>query len=183
MELDLTILKKQLRATSRRELKGWVMSLTKGLIETQQKIPSDSEVEENEKAKKLYTTQVQVLEAELLSCSQAVKEFKKGREEAESLLMRKEKEGLRAAQSMVGTSPPLSPLSFSLSLHFFLLISSFLSSLFSYALFLPLLTSPLPSSFVICSPPLSPCLASPRLAKVFHRTCLLQSLALPVSPV
>jgi hypothetical protein len=169
MELDLTILKKQLRATSRRELKDWVVSLTKGLIETQQKIPSDSEVEENEKAKKLFSTQVQVLEAELLSCSQAAKEFKKGREEAESLLMRKEKEGLRAAQSMVGTSPPYSPLSSSLllSLLFFILISSFLSSLFSYALFFPLLSSPLPSPFILCSPPLSPCLASPRFAKVF----------------
>jgi translation initiation factor 1 (eIF-1/SUI1) len=108
IDLNLAALKKQLRVTSRRELKGWVLSLTKGLIETQLKIPSDLEVEENEKAKRQYTTQVQGLEAELLSCSQAAKEFKKGREEAESLLMRKEKEGLRAAQSMVGTSPPLS---------------------------------------------------------------------------
>jgi hypothetical protein len=168
MELDLAILKKQLRVTSRRELKGWVVSLTKGLIETQQKIPSDSEMEENEKAKKLYTTQVQVLEAELLSCSQAAKEFKKGREEAENLLMRKEKEGLRAAQSMVGTSPlhhsPLlsyilssffssSPLSFPL---YFPKLSSFLSSLLLFPLHL--------SSVLLLSLLALPCLALPCLA-------------------
>jgi hypothetical protein len=185
MELDLAILKKQLRVTSRRELKGWVVSLTKGLIETQQKIPSDSEMEENEKAKKLYTTQVQVLEAELLSCSQAAKEFKKGREEAENLLMRKEKEGLRAAQSMVGTSPlhhsPLlsyilssffssSPLSFPL---YFPKLSSFKSSLLLFPLHL--------SSVFLLSLLSLPCLALPRQS--FHRTCLLQSLALLVSPV
>ena len=123
--VDLGVLKKQLRATSRRELKGWVISLTKGLLETQQKIPSDVEVEENEKARKQHTSLVQGLEAELLTCSQAAKEFKKGREEAESLLLRKEKEGLRAAQSMVSTSsPPSSPSPFpTLSPLLFLLIS------------------------------------------------------------
>jgi hypothetical protein len=124
--VDLGVLKKQLRATSRRELKGWVISLTKGLIETQQKIPSDMEVEENEKARKQHTSLVQGLEAELLTCSQAAKEFKKGREEAESLLLRKEKEGLRAAQSMVSTSsPPSSPSPFpaTLSPLFFLRVS------------------------------------------------------------
>ena len=104
-------LKRQLRGSSRKELKEWVVMLTGQIADSQQIAVNNnadhavqSQIEDSkEKDRTLLLQSIQQLTAELADCSETSKETLKQKELVEQELLLKEREGLRTAQSMVRT--------------------------------------------------------------------------------